>query len=52
MYDNTTAAVPIMAGISLGVKAVAPASIEYGFGFGTGLTIVTDDVCDLTIVLE
>jgi len=52
IYDNTSATAPIMASISLGTKAVAPASIEYEVGFSNGLTVVTNAACDITIVYE
>ena len=52
IYDNISATAPVIAVITLGSKAVAPVSVEYGAPFSTGLTIVSTGTWDVTVVYE
>lgn len=52
IYDNTSAAGTKIGTITFPATLLSdgPYTIEYGVGFGTGLTVVTSAATDITIV--
>ena len=52
IYDQTSAATPIISVITPGAKAVQPFIMEYQLPFGTGLTIVSTGTWDFVVIFE
>ena len=52
IYDNPSGVGNLIGIMTLGTKAVSPASIEYGLPFNDGLTIISTGTWDATVVYE